>query len=145
MAKSSTPAHESAPAKSGQGGLIRVQAIGVGYYDDKRRRRGDVFTLVPREGTWHEKVYKETKDGAKEAQREPGGEYTLKEVARVLTAEEQFSKKWMQKVPWATPETETGPNAALRQQHDELVGARSESGLMVGDDATGNKDVLGGV
>lgn len=55
---------------------MKVQAMQLGYYQHKRRREGDVFTLVP----------------IKSKQRDPKtGE--MKEI--VITPEQQFSKKWM--------------------------------------------------
>lgn len=72
---------------------IRVQAIGdtdifVGYYNHLRRRGGDIFTLKP---VIRDRLNKETK-----------------KVEKILiTAEMQFSERWMRKVP--VNEEETAP------------------------------------
>lgn len=55
---------------------IKVQATQLGYYEHKRRREGDVFTLVPRKDRY----------------------------GNTMTAKAQFSKKWMKVVPDETPE-----------------------------------------
>ena len=68
---------------------IKVKAKGdpretVGYYDILRRRGGDVFVLKP--VTIKEKNGKE----------------------KVLTPKQQFSERWMTKVPDDIPETKPG-------------------------------------
>jgi len=55
---------------------MRVRAISQGYYQHRRRYKGDVFTLTP---------------------------YTKRD-GTVVDAEKQFSKVWMEKVDKATPE-----------------------------------------
>jgi len=58
---------------------MKVRAKELGYYDEKRRRPGEVFELEEREGfTRNENSGKATK--------------------KVWSAEEQFSEKWMEKV-----------------------------------------------
>jgi hypothetical protein len=54
---------------------MRVKATALGYYDHKRRRPGEVFELMPYEKTVNQHT------GQKE----------------VVTAEAQFSKRWMEK------------------------------------------------
>lgn len=55
---------------------MKVQATQLGYHDHRRRRPGDVFVLRPIKKT----------DGT------------------IITAEQQFSKTWMEKVNDSTPE-----------------------------------------
>ncbi len=66
-------------------GPVRVRATQLGYYDNERKRPGDVFSIA---------------------------------------SPALFSKRWMEHVDPRTPEKTTGPNEALRQQHDEILGAR---------------------
>lgn len=56
---------------------MKVRATRFGFYD-KKRKEGDVFVLAPKEG------HKQAADGSL--------------VPHTFTAEEQFSKKWMEKV-----------------------------------------------
>lgn len=129
-ARSTTRPAARSGAPVPQGG-IRVRATKDGYYGDARRRAGDVFTLVPIEGTFHEKVL----DAAGDPKRDAGG-YVYTEVEKTLSAEDQFSSKWMEKVDGSTPEKTTTGKDKLRQQHDEEMKARrAPSG-------TGDADVL---
>jgi hypothetical protein len=113
-----------------EGGTIRVRALKTGYYDDVRRRPGDVFELHPREGTFTEKVVDE-KTGEVKTEKATSTPLT-KEVEKVLPAEDQFSKKWMEKVSADTPLSLTSGNQALRQQHDEIMaGKRTRGGPAV--------------
>ncbi len=83
------------PAATRTIGPIKVRATVMGYYDNERKRPGDVFAIKsPRE----------------------------------------FSKRWMEHVAADTPERTTGPNEALRQQHDEILAARHGAGEQVGPD-----------
>jgi hypothetical protein len=66
-------------------GGIRVRALKMGYYNDIRRRTGDVF---------------------------------------LIRSEREFSDLWMRKVKAETPLRQTGPNAAIRAQHDEILANR---------------------
>lgn len=78
----------STPAPAGTRGLkVRVKTWRIGYYGDKRRRQGDVFTLK---------------------------------------APQDFSTRWMEWVDPATPERITTGAEHLKQQHDEILGARME-------------------
>lgn len=58
---------------------IKVKATQLGYYEHKRRREGDVFTLVERKDRF----------------------------GKIMTAKQQFSSKWMKKVNEDTPESES--------------------------------------
>ena len=55
---------------------IKVRATQLGYYEHKRRREGDVFVLIP----------------------------ITDRYGNIITARQQFSKKWMEVVPAETPE-----------------------------------------
>lgn len=62
----------------------------------------------------------------------------------VLEKARDFSKKWMEYVDGGTALKETGPNADLRRKHDEILGAKSGPGELVGpDNPTGAGAVLG--
>lgn len=96
---------------------IRVRAIKDGYYDDKRRRAGDVFTIrAPYEG-----------------EIENDGKVKIQTI-------DEFSKKWMRKVPRSTPERITTGKQVLRRQHDEEM-QRRMSGAPP-DNPTGAEKVL---
>jgi hypothetical protein len=82
-------------------GGIRVRALKLGYYDDARRREGDVFTI---------------------------------------RNEKEFSRLWMERVPFDTPERVTTGNEELRRMHDETIRAR-HSGAPP-DNPTGSEGVL---
>lgn len=66
-------------------GGIKVMATKTTYYDNKRRRPGDVFTIA---------------------------------------SEREFSDRYMEKVDPETPEKITTGAEVLRQQHDEILGAK---------------------
>lgn len=127
------------------GASIKVRAIAVGFYGDVRRRIGDVFTLYPREGTFTE-LELDDKTGKPLLNEEALVKHRLtKEVeGKVLTAESQFNKKWMVKVPANTPEIAHSARDVLQQQHDAINTARlagqadPDAGAATGDD-----DVLG--
>lgn len=73
---------------------MKVRAKGpkdvcVGYYGHLRRRGGDVFTLVP-------------------VTRMRKNKETLKMEPTVITAEMQFSERWMERVSEKIPETKPG-------------------------------------
>lgn len=87
-------------ARKPEGELLRgvkVRATKVCYYDDKRRRIGDVFTI----------------SGEKFATGPRAGQ--LKE----------FSSKYMVVVDSRTPERITTGAEVLKQQHDEILGSRA--------------------
>lgn len=126
-AHSSIP--RSTPLRTTDDGIVRdpttiprtrkVRALKLGYYDDKRRRTGDVFLI-----------------------REPYQgevENTLGEVEQ--TEIDEFSDKWMEDVDANTPERITTGRQALKEQHDAELAARRHSGQRSG--PTGNADVIG--
>ena len=62
---------------------MKVRAIAMGYYGHKRRREGMEFTLEPI------KRLRKQKDGS------------MKEIT--ITADQQFSTRWMERVDKAEP------------------------------------------
>lgn len=81
---------------------FKVRAIQLGYYDNVRRRVGNVFTIQ---------------------------------------SEQEFSERWMVRVPEHTPESVSGPNAAIRQAHDDILAGASRPGILTDpDDAAGVTD-----
>ena len=54
----------------------------------------------------------------------------------VIADEQAFSARWMERVPEQTPERVTGPNAAIRQHHDDILsgGMARAAGSVLGDD-----------
>jgi hypothetical protein len=92
------------------GPTIKVRALQLGEYEYCRRRPGDVFVLKPREVSI-------TKKG--ELMMENG-----KAKMRLLTAEEQFSSRWMQRVQDDTPEIATSAQEALDRAQEELTEGR---------------------
>lgn len=115
-------------------GRIKVRATANGYYQDKMRRPGDVFTIP--------------------ADPRPGAARGTKPA--------MFSDKWMERVsPETTGPSSTSHNDVLRKQHDETIAARitgaqtpavDSQGQGVGDDfsnsdsddaPTGDNDPLG--
>jgi hypothetical protein len=63
---------------------MRVRAIQLGYYGHKRRREGQEFVLEP-----IKRLRKDVKTGE------------MREIT--ISAEQQFSKRWMEKVDVPTP------------------------------------------
>lgn len=104
-----------------------VRALKLGYYDDKRRRPGDVFMI-----------------------RAP---YEAKNVDPEITDEndvmldtvnvDEFSDKWMELVPDGTPLRVTTGKQALRAQHDAELAARRHGPASAREGATGNANPLG--
>lgn len=64
---------------------MKVRATKLGYYEDKRRRPGEVFVLKPRQISYFNKKK---------------GQLVHEEVS----ADQQFSKKWMEPVDGPAPE-----------------------------------------
>ena len=132
-----------APQDATSGATIRVRATQVGYYGDARRRVGDVFTLRARRGVFTELVL--DKDGEPKLNAGPGFQGRItKEVTKTLTAEQQFSPRWMEKVSASTPERTTTPNEDLARKHDEEMQARHTPGMQTEpDNPTGAGNPLG--
>jgi hypothetical protein len=90
------------------GPRIKVRATVMGEYEYARRREGDVFTLKPREITLVDPVT-----------RKPIIE-NGKFKTRLLTAEDQFSSRWMERISDEAEETITGAQAALNKETDAI-------------------------
>jgi hypothetical protein len=84
---------------------VRVKEKQIGFYDNSRRREGDVF---------------------------------------LIKGEHEFSSRWMERVALATPERTTGPNAAIREQHDQILSAAAQPGILTGRDDAGDVPDTGG-
>lgn len=96
---------------------VAVKATKLGYYDDIRRRTGDVFRIrAPYE--------------------------SVNEDGETITIDE-YSTNWMEPVDASTPERITTGTEDLRRQHDEILRARSPQQLTRDDHPTGSADVLG--
>lgn len=129
MAKKSAPtpepsavparAAQSAPPRRATAAPMKVRATKDGYYDDKYRRVGDVFTI---DGTPRADMQAQA-DEAKATEED-----TAKPAA--------FSDKWMEPVDAGTPEKITSSGEALRKAHDETLAGR-------GAGPTGDTSVLG--
>lgn len=134
------------------GPTIKVIATRVGYYDEKRRRVGDVFLLRPRYGTWTKKVMDKDYPN-RQAFDKDTGERIVDEQYGVLSAEDQFSPKWMERVDKNTRIKLTTPSEALKQEHDNIQGANQAAHMVstegasgprpTGIDPTGDTKVLG--
>lgn len=90
------------------GPRIRVRAMQMGEYEYARRREGDVFTLKPRMMTVVDPVTGKPmfEDGAVKT--------------RMLTAEEQFSPRWMERIEDTAEETITGAQQALNAATESI-------------------------
>jgi hypothetical protein len=90
------------------GERIKVRATQMGEYEYARRRDGDVFTLKPREVTVVDPIT-----------RKPIIEHG-KPKMRILTAEEQFSSRWMERIDEGAEDTITTAQAALNNATEEI-------------------------
>lgn len=109
---------------------VKVRAIKLGYYDDKRRRTGDVFLIrTPYQVKNTDRIA--DKDG---------------KVPDTITIDE-FSDKWMERVDASTPEKTTTGKEALKQQHDAELAARRPTKVTetapAATTSTSDKDVIG--
>lgn len=146
------PANEDAV----QGETIRVRAIAVGFYGDKRRRVGDVFDLYPRQGTFTQLVRDDK--GKPELDRSglTPSRITEEKEDHILTAEQQFNRKWMVKVSKGTRPHASTAQERINAEHDQILRARlsgnssrpadqvSASGNTPGQVYTGDLNVLDG-
>lgn len=105
---------ESKPA-----GVLRVRATELGFYNHLRRRPGDVFTLRP----------------YKTMQVENG-----KKVEVIVSAEHQFSKKWMELVDKSTPEKVSTSQQALDATSAEIK--RDKHMAKNAEDSAGDEGLL---
>lgn len=106
------------------GDTVKVRATEVGYYADARRRLGDVFTLYPRHGVFTRLV----RDGSGEPKLTKAGIQITEEVEQTLSAEDQFSESWMERVDDDTADHTTTGNQDLRRKHDETLAVRQATG-----------------
>src|SRR5690349_10482655 len=98
---------------------IKVRATQIGYYDHKRRREGDVFTIDGE--TYAEDVF---------VANPLTKERTLRFKKGTVKA---FSPTWMERVDPSVPEHTTPGPEALKLAQDAIRGGQS----------TGDRDVLG--
>lgn len=122
------------------GDTIKVRATQLCYYDEARRRAGDVFTLRPRAGMFTEAQL--GSDGEPKTDPKTGFRVT-REVKKVLSAEAQFNPRCMERVAASTPEKTTGNNEALQKLHDEELAARLGGAPPAPPDPTGDANPLG--
>jgi len=111
--KKHQPKEETAPSEE----TIRVRAKKLGWYDEVRRRPGDVFTLKPRLIT---KRKIDPKTHAQQIVYDKEGQ----PVMEPLSARQQFSSLWMERVD-AEETPLIGAQAALNAAQDELRGSRA--------------------
>jgi len=108
-----------------KGDTLRVRATQQGIYDSGqgpvRYREGDVFTLVPRTGLITEWALDGNGDQIYDRNDFP----VTKQVMGTLSAEEQFSERWMETVNADEAERVTTAKQALKQKHDQLLGERA--------------------
>jgi len=124
------------------GGTVKVRATQVGFYGEVRRRIGDVFSLVPRTGTFSEQL-KDPNGELKTLKTGTPIEHPItKEVAKVLTAEEQFSPRWMEKVAANTPVRAVTAAEVLQDEHDRVLKQRMTGASTSDLPPTGDDEVL---
>jgi hypothetical protein len=93
---------------------IRVRATKLGWYDLKRRRVGDIFTLRPVEVSVRQ--FDERTKISRVMRNEDGSPQM-----RTVSAEQQFSFNWMERVSNEYAETRPiGAQEALKHTTDEL-------------------------
>lgn len=106
-------------------GTLLVRATQMGYYDNgtgaSRRREGDIFALVPREGIITEWLV--DKD-SHEPILDRNDNQVTREVRGILTPEEQFSERWMEVVNQDEAERVTTAQEAIDAEHDRIIGER---------------------
>lgn len=103
----------------------KVRALKLGYYDNKRRRLGDVFLI--------REPYKVLDE---DAPKNKDGSRPVKQI-------DEFSDRWMEDVPDHTPTRTTTGKEALRDFHDQTLGQRAVD-RATGGPATGDANPIGG-
>jgi len=134
----------AAKTKRADGGTIRVRATAVGFYADIRWRVGDVFTLYPRRGRFTQLV-KDEKTGKPLLNEEALVKHRITEEPEedvLLTAEQQFNKKWMERVPADTPEQAKSAQQVIQEEHDRVLATRLAGGTAASDRPSGDDDVI---
>lgn len=157
--KAGQPGSGTRPAAP-SGATIRVRATRLGFYGDVLRHPGAVFDLYPRKGTFTEPV--KDKDGEPKTHKVGNGiehPVTKETDNKTLSAQDQFSPRWMEKVSAKTPEHAPTEQQAVDAEHDRVLQERIQRGapvpgappmaasgdqLMPDDNAiaTGDRDVL---
>lgn len=100
---------------------IRVVATRMGYYQHKRRREGDVFSLVPLR----------TVRRAEQADCDKDPKLTIGMVLKdpktklpipcIMSASQQFSDKWMEVVDADVRTSITSVKEGMRKEHDKIL------------------------
>lgn len=120
LPEETAPEVEAAAPKPVGGGTIRVRAVlgdTVAYFDGVRIRDGEVFTLRPREVP----VVEKSKGGKIGPIKKVAG----KVATRIMSAEEQFSERWMVRVDESVEETApVGAQAALDAAHKQILDSK---------------------
>ena len=118
------------------GPAIKVRALETGYYGDARRRPGDVFNLVDRWGTWTKPILDDEGDQKYHPiTKEP----LTEQVEGVLTAEDQFSEKWMERADDDEPLHTSSGREVLKKEHDDVLAVK----MGRANRPTGSANVLG--
>jgi len=106
------PDEDEARARQRARTKMTVQATQPGYYGDERRRPGQVF-----------RIYGDEDNPLLDRQVDDPDNPGKKKLQRGV-----FSKRWMRRVPENTPLSgQKGPNQIIREQHDEILGARQRA------------------
>lgn len=87
---------------------IKVVAMRPGFYNNERKRVGDVFVIAD-----------ESEFSDFDTDR-----YDEDRLASGKTVKRRIGSGWMRKVTADVPERTTGPNAAIAKEHDEILSAR---------------------
>lgn len=98
---------------------MKVRALQLGYYNDVRRREGDIFVLRDKK--------KLKRDDRGRTVRDRDGKPEFK----VISAEEQFSDRWMERVDQSVPATAPRSNRIFRKENvgeDSLSAAPPAAG-----------------
>lgn len=118
-------AHQPRRVGDGQApkGAIKVMATRMGEYLFRRRRKDDVFFLIPiPDATVTEPVLETEGPNKGKPKTNRNGRVITHRVVRTLTPEEQFSERWMVKVDEQTPLKESTSGDVLKTTAN---GARS--------------------
>lgn len=106
------------------GPTIRVRATAVCFYGDVRHRVGDVFDLYPRHGTFTELERDEKGKPLLNEDTVPKSRLTKETDDLVLSAEDQFNPKCMERVADDEPERAVSAQERIAAEHDRILKAR---------------------
>lgn len=140
MAKSRRPAAKAAPAKGAARGRgearaggkpIRVRATALGYFNDERKRIGDVFTISSeRHAARFPMLDSDGRKHPKAGQVNPKGGMLV-----------HFSDRWMEHIDPSVPErTTTSQEALSRETH--RIAIEKSGGHMPEDNGITGQEVL---